>query len=132
VSVHTFTINGIDLVYEKEGSGPPLLFLHGGNTSAVYWEHIVPHFMGHYTCFVLEQRGHGRSGRSATVDYAMATLVEDCLEFVGSVVGPAVLVGHSMGGAVAMGDRGRAAGPGEGRLPRGFGAIDLWSQGPAR
>jgi pimeloyl-ACP methyl ester carboxylesterase len=103
MTTHSVTINGIDLVYDKEGSGPPIVFLHGSNASAVYWEGIVPHFMGDYTCYVLEQRGHGRSGRSTEEDYGAEAFVGDCTAFLEKVTGPAILVGQSMGGLVAFG-----------------------------
>ena len=103
MSVHTVTINGLELVYEKEGSGPPLVFLHGSNASAVYWEAIVPHFMREHTCYVLEQRGHGRSDRSPEACYGSDALVGDCTAFLESVTGPAILAGHSAGGLVAFG-----------------------------
>ncbi|HMO53159.1 MAG TPA: alpha/beta hydrolase, partial [Tepidiformaceae bacterium] len=103
MTVEAITIGGIPLVYEKEGSGPPLVFFHGGNSSAVQWEAVVPQFMGEYTCYVLEQRGHGRSGREPNADYRFAAMIEEATAFVDQVTGPAILVGQSMGGVVALG-----------------------------
>lgn len=103
MSVETVNIGGIPLVYEKEGSGPPLVFLHGGNQSAIYWEAVVPYLMGDNTCYILEQRGHGRSGRSDDARYSLADYSEECASFLREVVGPAVLVGHSQGGHAAFG-----------------------------
>ncbi len=102
MSTHTVTINGIELVYDKEGSGPAVVFLHGGNASSVCWEAVVPHFMGEYTCYVLDQRGHGRSGRSSEKRYSLDDFAADCGVFLEKVTRPAILVGHSMGGMVAL------------------------------
>lgn len=102
MSLETVTIGEIPLMYEKEGSGPPLVFFHGGNASAVQWEAIVPHFIGEYTCYSLEQRGHGRSGRAPDADYRFGTMMEEGTAFVDRVTGPAILVGQSMGGGVAL------------------------------
>jgi pimeloyl-ACP methyl ester carboxylesterase len=103
VSTHSVNINGIDLVYDKEGSGPPLVFLPGGNASTVYWEAVVPHFMADYTCFTLDQRGHGRSGRPTPPSYAIDAFISDCKQFMDAVTGPAILVGWSLGGLVSFG-----------------------------
>ena len=35
MSVESVVVGGINLVYEKEGTGPPLVFLHGFNASAI-------------------------------------------------------------------------------------------------
>ena len=103
MSTHTVTINGIDLVYEKDGTGPPLVFLHGGNASAVWWEHVIPYVMDKFTCFRLEQRGHGRSGRAPDGDYRYSSMVDETIGFMDQVTGQAILVGQSQGGVVAMG-----------------------------
>lgn len=106
MSTHTVNINGIDLVYEKEGSGPPLVFIHGTNAAAIYWETVVPRLMGDYTCYSLEQRGNGRSGR-AVGGYTVDELIADCCSFLEIVSGPAVLAGQSLGGLVSFGTAAR-------------------------
>ena len=103
MTVHSVSINSIDLKYDQEGSGKPIVFLHGARSSAVSWEAIIPHFMGDYTCFVLDQRGHGRSARLPTADYNLDAFAGECAEFLAQVTGPAVLVGHSQGGHAAFG-----------------------------
>jgi pimeloyl-ACP methyl ester carboxylesterase len=103
MSVHTVSINGLNLVYEKDGSGPPLVFLPGGNASIVCFEAIVPHFLGEYTCYRLDQRGHGRSGRPDPPQYHIDDFVSDAEQFLQSVSGPAVIVGWSLGAVVAFG-----------------------------
>lgn len=107
MSTHTVTINGIDLVYDKEGSGPPLVFLHGMNASFVYWEAVVPHLLDQFTCYTLDQRGMGRSGRAADGKYSADAFVDDCVAFLDEVTGPAILVGQSMGGLVGFGTAAR-------------------------
>lgn len=79
------------------------MLLHGGNLSAIEWEAVVPYLLDSYTCFVLDQRGHGRSGRDPNVDYSFAAFAAEAAEFLATVSGPAVLVGHSQGGHAAFG-----------------------------
>lgn len=101
MSTHTVNINGIDLVYEKDGTGPAVVFLHGGNVSGIEWEPVVPHLVGKYTCFRLDQRGHGRSARDPAVDYSFAAFAREAAGFLAQVSGPAFVVGHSQGGHAA-------------------------------
>jgi hypothetical protein len=39
-------IDGLRLVYDDEGHGAPLVFLHGSMGSALYWEGLVPLLLG--------------------------------------------------------------------------------------
>jgi pimeloyl-ACP methyl ester carboxylesterase len=58
--------------------------------------------MADHTCISLEQRVHCRSGRAATGQYNVEDFAVECEAFIDSVVGPAVAVGWSQGGAAAL------------------------------
>jgi pimeloyl-ACP methyl ester carboxylesterase len=97
------TINGIELVYDREGTGQPLVMLHGATMSSVYWEAFVPYLLDEYTCTALDFRGHGRSARPPDGDHSFESVVDDCVAFLDAVVAaPAILVGQSLGGEVAL------------------------------
>jgi pimeloyl-ACP methyl ester carboxylesterase len=97
-------IGGVKLVYEKEGSGPPVVFIPAALLSAVEWEGVIPFFMADYTCYVVELRGHGRSDHAPDGDYSMRAFTEEAAELVRQVVGePSILIGSGEGGLVAMG-----------------------------
>ncbi|NUM88484.1 MAG: alpha/beta hydrolase [Bdellovibrionales bacterium] len=86
-----------------EGSpGTPVVFLHGLMGFAANWGRIWPRFHQERPVLVLDQRGHGRSAKPAKgyspSDYACDLLA--LLEHLGW--GRIHLVGHSMGGRVAM------------------------------
>ena len=52
---------GANLFYDVQGSGPNLLFLHGGGGNATIWYNQISHFAQSYTCVVMDARGFGRS-----------------------------------------------------------------------
>lgn len=96
---------GVRLHYEEagptEGTAPPLVLLHGIGASRRDWEFNVPAFARHYRVITPDLRGFGLSERSG--NYGVATFASDIwllLERLG--VADFHLIGHSMGGAVAL------------------------------
>ncbi|HZR37670.1 MAG TPA: alpha/beta hydrolase [Nevskia sp.] len=92
---------GVRLHYEEAGRGEPLVLLHGIGASRTDWEYNVPAFAGHYRVITPDLRGFGLSERSG--NYSVATFANDIwllLERLG--VDGFHLIGHSMGGAVAL------------------------------
>ncbi|MFC5886903.1 alpha/beta hydrolase [Kitasatospora sp. CM 4170] len=88
-----------DLAYREEGSGPPLVFLHGGFLDHRMWEQQIPAFAANHRVIAPDARGHGASA-NATRPFRAA---DDLAELIrGLDAGPAVLVGLSMGGAIAV------------------------------
>jgi pimeloyl-ACP methyl ester carboxylesterase len=93
-------------VLESEGSGadtsPSLLFVHGAGGNASIWDEQASFFQGKARIFRVELPGHGGSsgrGEEGIPDYAQ--WVRGFLE-IGPYPGPFVVIGHSMGGAVAL------------------------------
>jgi pimeloyl-ACP methyl ester carboxylesterase len=88
--------DGLELaVTEFGGSGPPILLLHGLMGRASTWWAAAGWLARHGRVVGLDARGHGRSGaRGPWTTDRMAADVADVL----ADLGPAVVVGHSMGG----------------------------------
>jgi pimeloyl-ACP methyl ester carboxylesterase len=84
-------------------SAPAVLLLHGGNQSSHSWDLVSLHLSDRYHVFALDQRGHGDSEWSRELDYSMEAKAADALAFIeqAQLTAP-VIVGHSMGGLVAM------------------------------
>lgn len=83
----------------------PLLFLHGAFAGAWCWvDRFLPYFaIRGYRCIAPSFRGHGGSGGVRTLDrYGIADYVADVSSVVEDLQTPPVLIGHSMGGFVAM------------------------------
>lgn len=94
----TIPVDGGHIAYERTGDGPPLVFLHGGAMDMRMWDPQLE-FAADHTVVRLDARGHGASS-SPTAPFRqcddVATVLRD-LE-----IGPAALVGLSMGGATAI------------------------------
>jgi pimeloyl-ACP methyl ester carboxylesterase len=88
--------DGVELVVtEFGGSGTPILLLHGLMGRASTWWETAEWLAGHGRVVGMDARGHGRSEARGpwTTDRMAADVVE-----VLTGLGPAVVVGHSMGG----------------------------------
>ncbi|HEY2664232.1 MAG TPA: alpha/beta hydrolase [Candidatus Binataceae bacterium] len=99
------TVNGIKLHYFYWGgdsSKRTFLLLHGGGAQAHWWDNVAPLLTSHGRVIALDFRGHGRSQWANPPVYGPASYVRDVKEFVEQLGGRIVLVGHSMGGAVAQ------------------------------
>jgi pimeloyl-ACP methyl ester carboxylesterase len=51
----------LKIYYEVHGSGPPLVFIHGGNGNTLSWIHQIPYFSANYQCIALDLRGFKNS-----------------------------------------------------------------------
>ncbi len=89
------------LFYRKYGSGPVMIILHGLYGSSDNWITIARKLENHYTVLLPDLRNHGASPHSPTHTYA--EMVDDLLGFFeDNHLENAYLIGHSMGGKVAM------------------------------
>src|ERR1700693_3663332 len=95
--------DGLEFVGEVRGQGDTaLIFLHGWCGDREYWKHQVEVFAADYRVVALDQAGHGESGkgRKAWTADGLAADVEAVVQVLG--LKRVILVGHSMGGSVAL------------------------------
>jgi pimeloyl-ACP methyl ester carboxylesterase len=95
--------DGVNIVCEVRGKGDTaLVFLHGWCGDRAYWKHQVEPFAADYRVVTIDQAGHGESGKDRKV-WSASGLADD-VEAVVKDLGLArvILVGHSMGGPVAL------------------------------
>jgi pimeloyl-ACP methyl ester carboxylesterase len=95
--------DGLEIVCEVRGQGDTaLVFLHGWCGDREYWKNQVDVFAGDYRIVTLDQAGHGESGKDRK-EWTTASLAAD-VEAVVKALGlkRVILVGHSMGGPVAL------------------------------
>ena len=89
------------LAMTEAGEGPPLVLLHGLFGAGQNWGGIRRALAPRYRVLTPDLRNHGASPRAAAMDYAtMAADLAETLDAAG--VPRAVVLGHSMGGKVAM------------------------------
>ena len=96
--------DGLELaLYEWSTEGTPLLMLHGFSNDAHVWEELATALAPHYRTLALDLRGHGDSDRDPEGRYDHLSMVRD-VEAVCEALGVKrlVLIGHSLGGRVAM------------------------------
>ncbi|HEY3732611.1 MAG TPA: alpha/beta hydrolase [Streptosporangiaceae bacterium] len=96
-------VNGLHMYYESYGEGTPLLLLHGGMmTIDLNFETLIPDLAGRHQVIGVEMQGHGRT---ADIDRPLtpAALANDIVGLLDHlVIDRAHVLGHSMGGAVAL------------------------------
>ena len=98
----TATINGLEIAYSDEGSGTPVVFIHGFPLNRSMWNDQVAGLSGSVRCITIDLRGHGESQAPlwlATVDM-FADEVAGLLDHLG--IDRAVICGFSLGGYVAF------------------------------
>ncbi len=96
------TIHGHRVAYRLAGSGPPIVLIHGITASSVVWETVAPRLARHHTVLAPDLLGHGQSAKPRG-DYSMGAFASGIRDLVLSLeLGPATVVGHSLGGGVAM------------------------------
>lgn len=74
--------DGIEIYYETEGEGPPLLLVHGLAMGADSWRGAgyIDALSGAFNVVAIELRGHGRSAKPHdAAAYAAETMVDDVL-----------------------------------------------------
>jgi pimeloyl-ACP methyl ester carboxylesterase len=83
--------------------GPTVLLLHGGGQSRSSWQ-IAMRRLGNagFRACALDLRGHGDSDRSPEGNYRIEPFVADLVSVIEALGSPAILVGASFGGHVAL------------------------------
>ena len=95
-------LHGQPLCYYRVGEGSPVVLIHGITSSSKTWRSVIPLLAEHHEVIAPDLLGHGHSGKPRG-DYSLgayASGVRDLLSMLD--IGRVTLVGHSLGGGVAL------------------------------
>jgi pimeloyl-ACP methyl ester carboxylesterase len=98
---HT-TLHGHGMAYRQAGSGPVVVLVHGITSNSATWKRVMPNLAERFTVIAPDLAGHGESAKPKG-DYSLgahASSLRDLLLTLGHE--RATLVGHSLGGGIAM------------------------------
>ena len=99
---HEVDLHGHRAIYRVAGSGPTVVVIHGMINSSRHWEDVALRLSDRYRVVAPDLLGHGDSA-TPRGDYSLgahAASIRDLLAVIG--VERATIVGHSLGGGVAM------------------------------
>jgi pimeloyl-ACP methyl ester carboxylesterase len=102
VEARTVSIHGREIAYRSAGEGPAILLIHGMAGSSETWETTIERLARNATVIAPDLPGHGGSSKPRG-DYslgALANAMRDLLVVLGH--DKATIVGHSLGGGIAM------------------------------
>jgi pimeloyl-ACP methyl ester carboxylesterase len=90
--------DGTEIAFERTGSGPPLVLVHGATLDHRFWElsGVRPTLAEDCTVYTIDRRGRGGSGDAE--EYTPEREFEDIAAVVESIDEPVTLLGHSAGG----------------------------------
>lgn len=89
------------LFYRVEGTGKPVVIVHGLYGSSDNWLTVAKKLSSEYQVFMIDQRNHGRSPNSE--EHSYEAMKNDLAEFFDQqAIEKAIVMGHSMGGKTAM------------------------------
>ncbi len=100
--IHFRSVHGYRRAFVYAGQGPALLFIHGIGDSSDTWKPVLAEFAKTHTVVAPDLLGHGRSDKPRA-DYSIggyANAMRDLLSLLD--IDRATVVGHSLGGGVAM------------------------------
>lgn len=92
--------DGTVIAFEKTGSGPPMVLVHGTPDDHSYWEMAQPALAKYFTVYAIDRRGRGQSGDAA--DYKLELEFDDVTAVVDMIGQQVILLGHSHGGIVSL------------------------------
>lgn len=95
-------VNGIQLAYDRRGTGTPLVLLHGYPLDHHLWDEVAPLLEDSFDLILPDLRGFGESSTTDSF-YAIEDFASDIAGLLDELgIQKAAIVGHSMGGYVAL------------------------------
>jgi len=95
--------DGVSIRFTDAGTGyPVLIFISGWGGTKEDWDYQMDHFSGSHRCVAIDLAGFGESGSNRT-EWTMPAFAGDVTAVMDQLgIDEAVIIGHSMGGMVAL------------------------------
>src|ERR1700730_16362322 len=101
-SLHFRTVHGYRRAFRIAGSGPVILLIHGIGDNSTTWETVQARLAQRFTVIAVDLLGHGQSDKPRA-DYSVAAYANGMRDLLSVLdIERATVVGHSLGGGVAM------------------------------
>ena len=98
----TIEIHGQPVTFHKMGEGPPILLVHGITSSSRTWKSVMGRLAENHMVIAPDLLGHGRSSKPQG-DYSLGAYASGMRDLLVALDVPkATVVGHSLGGGIAM------------------------------
>ncbi|GFG76341.1 alpha/beta fold hydrolase [Mycobacterium botniense] len=95
-------IHGYRRAFRIAGSGPVLLLIHGIGDNSTTWTSVQPRLAQRFTVIAVDLLGHGQSDKPRA-DYSVAAYANGMRDLLSVLdIESATVIGHSLGGGVAM------------------------------
>lgn len=94
--------DGSEIGCEVVGEGPPLLLVHGATADRGRWGSVREALAARFRLHLMDRRGRGLSVREGQGAYAIEREGEDVAALLDAIGEPALVLGHSYGGACAL------------------------------
>ncbi len=95
-------VGDLEIAYHEEGSGEPLLFVHGWPLSSLTWRKVVPELARERRCIALDLLGAGESTIDPERDHSFPAQAEVVAGFMDALdLQKATLLAHDSGGSIA-------------------------------
>ncbi len=103
-TTYSVSLHGYRLHYRVAGKGSPLVLIHGYGVSSHIWQRVLPYLTQYYQVFVVDLPGYGRSTyRGTNAPWRLREMAPLLAMWLRELHLSSVhLVGHSMGGAIAI------------------------------
>src|SRR6202035_2127600 len=96
------TLHGYRRAFRIAGSGPVILLIHGIGDNSTTWETVQAKLAQRFTVIAVDLLGHGQSDKPRA-DYSVAAYANGMRDLLSVLeIERATVVGHSLGGGVAM------------------------------
>lgn len=94
--------NGLDIFYQVEGQGKPLILLHGATDTHALWKPFIPEFSKFYRVITPDSRGHGRT-MNPDDGLSYQVMADDLAALIQELdIEKPLIFGYSDGGQIAL------------------------------